>query len=55
MTEIPARVEDLITTVAGTFELVTEHSWPGPDRPRVWEVRVWQEISRRAKVRGCHL
>ncbi|MFF9980412.1 phosphotransferase [Streptomyces erythrochromogenes] len=39
MTDIPARIEDLITTVAGTFELVAEHSWPGPDRPRVWEVR----------------
>lgn len=39
MTDISARIEDLITTVAGTFELVAEHSWPGPDRPRVWEVR----------------
>ncbi|WP_327373051.1 aminoglycoside phosphotransferase family protein [Streptomyces sp. NBC_01216] len=39
MTDIPARVEDLITTVTGPFEFIAEHSWPGPDRPRVWEVR----------------
>lgn len=39
MTDIPARIEDLITTAVGEFELVAEHSWPGPDRPQIWEVR----------------
>ncbi|MFG3000936.1 phosphotransferase enzyme family protein [Streptomyces sp. NPDC048340] len=39
MTDIPTRIEDLITTSVGRFELVAEHSWPGPDRPQVWEVR----------------
>ncbi|MCX4529293.1 aminoglycoside phosphotransferase family protein [Streptomyces sp. NBC_01551] len=39
MTDIPARIEDLVTTAVGEFELVAEHSWPGPDRPQIWEVR----------------
>ncbi|MFG3041737.1 hypothetical protein ACGFYZ_33025 [Streptomyces sp. NPDC048330] len=39
MKDIPARIEDLISTVTSTFELVSEHSRPGPGRPQVWEVR----------------
>ncbi|MFD9483367.1 aminoglycoside phosphotransferase family protein [Streptomyces sp. NPDC059991] len=37
---MPDEVRDFTSTVAGTFQLVAEHSWPGRHhRPRVWEVR----------------
>ncbi|WP_406303696.1 aminoglycoside phosphotransferase family protein [Streptomyces sp. NBC_00885] len=39
MTDIPDRVRHLTASVAGDFHVIAEHSWPGPDRPGVWEVQ----------------
>lgn len=38
MTDMPAAVHRLMTSVSGTFRVVADHSSPGIGRPRTWEV-----------------